>query len=194
MYRQIILASNSKARAGLLKKSGFRFKVRAAGVKEVKYRPGMSVRRLVIYNSCLKAKKVMASYKNEIIIAADTVVLQNKMVFGKPRDKKEAFRIIKRLSSQPSFVYTGLAVADCRNNKIYTDCEITKVWMLKLSDSEINEYLSIADTKHLSFAGGFDIQGRGSLFIERIDGCFYNVVGLPLAKLHKLLKKCAIGL
>lgn len=194
MRRQIILASNSKARAGLLKKSGIKFKIRASGVKEASYRSGMPVRRLVIYNSCLKAKKVMADYKNEIIIAADTVVLQDKMVFGKPRDKKEAFRIIKRLSLRPSFVYTGLAVADCKNNEIYTDCEVTKVWMLKLSDRQINKYLSLTGAKHLGFAGGFDIQGRGSLFIERIDGCFYNVVGLPLAKLYKLLKKCGIDL
>jgi len=152
----------------------------------------MSVKHLVINNACLKAKAVMPLYKTAVVIAADTLVLQDKRVFGKPSTKNEAFRIIKKLSSRPSFVYTGLAVADCETNKIYTDYAVTGVWMLKLSDHQIHKYLGHAGSAHLGFAGGFDIQGRGSLFIERIDGCFYNVVGLPLAKLYKLLKKCGI--
>lgn len=190
--RKIILASNSKARAELLKKSGLDFKIRPSGAKEIKYRPGMNLARLVMNNARLKAEEVTPFYKAGVVIAADTVVWQEKKVFGKPRDKKEAFRFIKKLSLRPSYVYSGLAVADIDNNKIYADSEVTKVWMVKLSDRQIKKYLSSAAIQHINFAGGFDIQGKGSLFIERIDGCFYNVVGLPLAKLYKLLKKCNI--
>lgn len=192
-HRLIILASNSKARAELLRRCGFKFKVKASNIKELKYSRRQGAKEVVIRNALAKVRAALPLFKTGVIIAADTVVSQDRKIFGKPCDKKEAFRFIKKLSLRPSYVYSGLAVADIDNNKIYADSEVTKVWMVKLSDRQIKKYLSGAATEHINFAGGFDIQGKGSLFIERIDGCFYNVVGLPLAKLYKLLKKCGIG-
>lgn len=190
--RQIILASGSKARAQLLKKCGFKFKVKASNIKESKYCRCQSISQLVIHNALLKAKAIGFQFKSGVIVAADTIVLQNKKVFGKPQNKKEAFMVIKKLSCKPSYVYTGVAVIDIDNNKIYTDHEKTKVWLVRLSDSQINRFLSHDNGEHINFAGGLDIQERGSLFIERIEGCFYNVIGLPLVKVHRLLKECKI--
>ena len=190
----IVLASKSKARAELLKRCGFKFKAYAPDVKEIEPRHFQSIKKTVIHNAVLKAGEVGSRLKAGVVIAADTLVLQGKMVFGKPNNKKEAFNTIKKLFLRPSYVYTGIAVLDIRTKKLYTDSDVTKVWVSKLSDKEINRYLSHRKGEHLNFAGGFDIQGRGSLFIERIEGCFYNVVGLPLVKLYKLLNKCKVNI
>lgn len=190
--RQIVLASKSKARKALLKRCGFKFKVAVSGAKEINPGHRRSIKKTVIRNALFKAGAVLAKFKSGVVIGADTVVSQDKFTFGKPKNKKDAFLMIKKFSLRPSYVYTGIAVIDMDSGKTYTDCACTKIWMVKMSNEDIRKYLSSKAAQHLSFAGGFDIQGRGSLFIERIDGCFYNVVGLPLAKLYKLLKKCGI--
>lgn len=190
--RQIILASNSRARAEILRKSGIRFKVRASYVQEKKYTKNASLSHLVIQNAALKAQAVKKFFKQGVVIAADTLAVQGKQVFGKPKDKEDVFFIIRQLSRRPSYIYTGIAVLDIEKNRVFTDYEKTKVWMSKMTNKQIKRYLSGKNISHMNFAGGFDIQGKGSLFIERIDGCFYNVVGLPLAKLYKSLRKCGI--
>lgn len=190
--RNIILASNSRARKELLRRCGFKFKVAVSGASELKYRYPARVSRIAIQNALLKARSISRKFKTGVIIGADTIVLQDKKAFGKPRDKREAFLMIKKLSRNPCYAYTGLAVIDIDNHKVYQDYAKTKVWMAKMPDEDIKKYLACAKARQFNFAGGFDIQGKGSIFIERIEGCFYNVVGLPLAKLYKLLKKCAI--
>ena len=194
MMKQIILASKSKARAELLKKCGFKFKICVPNVKEIKPRNVSLIKQVVIRNAVLKAEDAGKHFRDGVVIGADTLVLQDKVIFGKPANKREAFTTIKRLSSKPSYVYTGISVLDIRSRKTYTDYAVTKVWVSKLSNKEISKYLFRRDNAHLNFAGGFDAQGKGSLFIERIEGCFYNVVGLPLAKLYKLLHKCKISI
>ncbi|PIQ89833.1 MAG: septum formation protein Maf [Candidatus Omnitrophica bacterium CG11_big_fil_rev_8_21_14_0_20_42_13] len=190
--KPLILASKSRARAELLKKCGFKFKIFPSNARELKVLPHHAVKEILIKNALNKAKTVSGYFKKGAVIAADTVVLQGGRIFGKPSNLKDAFLTIKRLSNAPSSVYTGLAVIDIENKKGYVDYCKTKVWLSKLSDKEIKNYLKNSKGRHINFAGGFDIQGRGSLFIERIEGCFYNVVGLPLPKLYKLLKKCGI--
>ena len=92
----------------------------------------------------------------------------------------------------PQWVYTGLAVIDIDNGKTFTAYEKTKIYMQRLSESAIKKYFK--KVSPLGKAGGFDIQGPGSIFIDRIEGCFYNVVGLPLAKLAKMLKKSGVDI
>ncbi len=187
--RNIYLASDSKARKKLLNIFGLRFKVISSKIKEER-RPGLSYAALVKRNALAKAQNVAGRVKNGIIIGADTIVVQGKKIFGKPKDLKDAHKMLKHLSSKPQWLYTGIAVIDKDKHKTLTGCEKTKIYMDKLSDREIREYFK--QVSPLDKAGSFDIQGKGAFFIRRIEGCFYNVVGLPLRRLYLMLKKLDI--
>jgi len=184
--RKIILASRSKARQKLLRQIGLKFTVVESKAKESRKLKG-TCQALVIGNAVRKAEGVARRYKSGIVIAADTVVLVGKRIIGKPKDKLDAFRTLKLLSKKPQWVYTGIAVYDIDRHKMLADYEKTKVWMRRLSDKDIKSYFRRVSP--LDKAGSFDIQGHGGAFIDRIEGCFYNVVGLPLAKLARMLKK-----
>lgn len=184
--RRIILASRSRARQKLLKSIGMKFIVAVSKTKEAR-RIKTNCASLVMENALRKAKDVAKRFDSGVVIAADTVVLVGKKIIGKPRNIRDAFRTLKLLSRKPQWVYTGIAVIDINSNKVYTDFDKTKVCMYHLTDSEIKNYFRRASP--LDKAGSFDIQGFGSCFIDRIEGCYYNVVGLPMAKLAKVLKK-----
>lgn len=183
--RKIILASKSKARQKLLKQIGLKFKIVESRVEENR----ILKRRcsdLVIDNASRKAEDVAARFDSGVVIAADTVVLVGRKIIGKPKNIKDAFNTLKLLSRRPQWVYTGLAVIDIDNNKTFTAYEKTRIYMRGLSDEQIKDYFKRQSP--LDKAGSFDIQGPGGMFIDRIEGCFYNVVGLPLSKLAKILK------
>jgi MAF protein len=188
--RKIYLASKSKARKNLLKIFGLRFKVLPSRFKEKRQGGSLSYASLVKNNALSKAKEVAAMVKGGIIIAADTISVQDKKIFGKPRDLKDAKKMLKKFSQKPQTVYTGIAVIDKDKNKTRVAYEKTKVYMDKLSDKEIDEYFT--QVSPLDKAGSFDIQGKGAFFIRGIKGCFYNVVGLPLRKLYLMLKEVNI--
>jgi len=188
--RRIILASKSKARRKLLKQIGLKFKTMEADIKEERsLKSGCG--RLVIENAARKARSVAANVKSGVVIGADTVVLAGDRVIGKPKSMKDAFSTLKLLSRTPAWVYTGIAVIDIDRKKMSTDYEKTKVYMYPLTDKQIKKYFR--KISPFDKAGSFDVQGPGSIFIDRVEGCFYNVVGLPLAKLAKLLKKTGIN-
>ena len=190
MRKVIILASASKARRKLLKQTGLRFRVVESGVKEGRLLKGR-LRDFVIANAVKKARDVAERFGTGVVIGADTVVLAGKKIIGKPRSMRDAVKSLKALSKKPQWVYTGLAVIDIDNrSKMWTDYEKTKVYMYPLTDGQIKNYFK--KISPFDKAGSFDVQGPGSVFIDRIEGCFYNVVGLPLAKLSKLLKKAGI--
>lgn len=189
--RRIILASRSRARQKLLRDVGLKFSVVTTGVRE-KRRIRTSCADLVIENALAKAKDAAKRFDSGVVIAADTVVLVGKSIIGKPRSIKDAFRTLKLLSRKPQWVYSGIAVVDIDNGKTYTSFDKTRVCMYRLSDKEIGEYFRRVSP--LDKAGSFDIQGFGSIFIDRIEGCFYNVVGLPMAKLAKILKKTGVDI
>jgi septum formation protein len=184
----MILASKSKARQKLLKRLGYKFKTAVSGVKE-SHRPKGSISRMVIGNAARKAEDVASRFDSGIVIGADTVVLVGRKIIGKPKNMKDAFNILKLLSRKPQWVYTGLAVIDIDNKKKYTAYEKTRVHMRPLKDAQIRNYFK--KVSPLDKAGGFDIQGRGRALVERIEGCFYNVVGLPVKKLEKILNNTA---
>lgn len=189
--RKVILASKSKPRLKLLKQIGLKFKVVESKVKE-KRRLNGSPAGLVIRNALLKARDVARRFDSGVVIGADTVVLAGKKIIGKPKNIEDAFRSLKILSRKPQWVYTGIAVIDIDNDKVYTDYEKTKVYMYRLADNEIRDYFRRVSP--LDKAGSFDVQGWGSIFIDRIEGCFYNVVGLPLAKLARILKNLGVDI
>lgn len=184
---KIYLASDSKARKKLLRILGLKFKVLPSRIKEKKRKKNLSYAKLVETNALEKAKNVSRRVKSGIVIAADTIVVQDKRVFGKPKDLKGAKKMLKRLSQKPQWLYTGIAVIDKDKNKKLLDHEKTKVYMDRLSDRQIDNYF--AQVSPLDKAGSFDIQGKGAFFIRRIEGCFYNVAGLPLRKLYCMLRE-----
>lgn len=183
---EVILASRSKARQKLLRQAGIKFRVASSRVKE-SHTLKTSCSRLVIGNALVKARDVAKRYSKGVIVAADTVVLASGRIIGKPRNISDARKTLKLLSRRPQWVYTGIAVIDTARKKVFTDYEKTKIYMRKMTDADINDYFK--RTSPLDKAGSFDIQGRGARFIRRIDGCFYNVVGLPIVKLMKILKR-----
>lgn len=189
---KIYLASKSKARKKLLEKFGLKFKVFPSKAKEKNKRGNLSYAQLVKLNARNKAREVASRIKEGLIIAADTICVQNGKIFGKPKNIQGARRMLKKLSSGPQLLYTGLAVIKKEKGKIKAviGYEKTKVHMDKLSDQEIANYFK--QVSPLDKAGSFDIQGKGAFFIKRIDGCFYNVVGLPLAKLYRIFKKLGL--
>jgi len=188
--RKIYLASDSKARKKLFEIFGLKFKVLPARIKEERRVGQLSYAKLVKRNAFEKAKQAAEKVKRGIIIAADTIVVQDKKIFGKPRDLKDARVMLKKLSRKPQWLYTGIAIIDKDKDRALVDYEKTKVYMDRLTDKEIGNYFDMVSP--LDKAGSFDIQGRGAFFIRRIEGCFYNVVGLPLRKLYRMFKKLDI--
>lgn len=187
--RNIILASRSKARQELLKQIGLKFKVAKSNVREISKLSG-SCADLVAENALRKAQDVAGRLKSGVVIGADTVVRAGNRIIGKPKNMKDAIETLKLLSKKPQWVYTGIAVVDIDNDRTFVDCEKTKIYMYHLSNRQIKNYFKRVSP--LDKSGSFDIQGLGSIFIDRIEGCFYNVVGLPLAKLARLLHKAGI--
>jgi MAF protein len=190
--KKIILATASPARRGLFKYFGLKFicaKTNAFEDHSLKHF-GNDCARLAISNAAKKARLAALNYKAGLVVSADTVVLQGKEIFGKPKSINDAKKMLRKLSRAPHWVYTGICVLDIKTKTEFTDFEKTKVFMKHISDVEITNYFKT--TNPLAHAGSFDIQGKGALFIERIEGCFYNVVGLPVSKLYNLLKKSGI--
>lgn len=186
----IYLASDSRARRKLFTLFGLKFRIVSSGAAE-KSRPAAgSYRQLVIDNAVAKAAAVAARVKKGVVVSADTLVVCGGKVFGKPADLAAARRMLKTLSSRPQWVYTGVCVIDARKGTMRTACEKTRIFMDRLSDNEIREYFRRVSP--LDKAGSFDIQGRGAFFIRRIEGCFYNVVGLPLRTLYRMFRQMKI--
>jgi len=184
---QIYLASKSPRRRKLLRQLNLKFKSFSVEMDEIIHpneKPSHSVSRLSKEKLNLAKLKV----KKGIVITADTIVVLNKTVLGKPVDKKDAFRTLKLLSGNTHFVYTGYSIFNFMNNKTISEYEKTEVTFRDLSDEEIREYISGGSP--MDKAGAYGIQDDfGAVFIKRINGCYYNVVGLPLAKFyHALLR------
>lgn len=184
------MASDSKARRKIFELFGLRFKVLPGGVKEKNKPARLSYANLVKENALEKARAAAQRVKSGIIVGADTIVVQDKKIFGKPKSLKDAHAMLKRLSRKPQWVYTGIAVIDKDKGKAETACEKTKIFMDRLTDKQIDNYFSRVSP--LDKAGSFDIQGKGAFFIRRIEGCFYNVVGLPLRKLYCIFREFGV--
>jgi septum formation protein len=182
--KQLILASQSPRRKQLLKALGIKFAVVENLFAENEHKNG-SPQDHVIENALGKAHSVAAKYKNALIIGADTVVVFKRKVLGKPKDNGEAVLFLRMLQGNTHAVYTGLALIDTRKNKRETGFVKTLVTMRTLNEQELNAYLSLINP--LDKAGSYAIQGPGSILVEQIDGCYYNVVGFPIAKLEEMM-------
>ena len=188
--KQIILASASPQRKNLMKLLKLPFIVKRSKAEEI-VQVRTNVADLVKENAFIKALDIAeGTKKGAIVIGADTVVYARGKLVLKPRDLKEAKKNLKELMSEPHWVYTGVALIDTSTGKSLVDYEKTKIFMTMLNDREIDRYHK--EVPPMDKAGGFDIEGRGGLFIPRIEGCYFNVVGLPIAKLAQMLKKFGV--
>jgi septum formation protein len=188
--KPIILASASQRRKMLLREAGVSFRSRPSRAPEGQV-VRTTVAALVQGNALAKARDVAGRVKKGVVIAADTVVTDGRSkVLGKPRDPKEARRFLKLFFNRPHWVYTGVAVIDVAGGLCLADHEKTKVFMTPLTDREIDAYHR--KNPPMDKAGGFNIEGQGGLFIRRIEGCYSNVIGLPMAKLRTMLKQCGV--
>jgi septum formation protein len=134
-----------------------------------------------------KAFKVAEKINSGLIIGADTIVVLNNIILGKPKDAKQAKEILKQLSDRTHTVYTGFTIVEKPSGEMVSEFEKTLVSFRKLEDEEIIRYVQSGSP--FDKAGGYGIQDQGALFVEKIDGCFYNVMGLPLTKLYQALGK-----
>ncbi len=187
----IILASNSPRRKELLRQVGVSFTVDPADVDE-RPLPGERPEDYAVRVALDKARVAAARSKNGVIIAADTIVVVDDTILGKPADRNDAERMLTVLSNRVHRVITGLAVIDAASGKTMTNSAVTSVWFRDLSQQEIQSYL--AGGEPLDKAGAYGIQGKGALLVKKIEGCYFNVVGLPLSLLGELLRKFGISL
>ena len=188
--KPLILASASPQRHKLMTILGLPFIVYPSKAEEIA-RLTHSVGHFVKRNALRKARDVAGHFKSGLVIGADTVVYSGyKRLILKPNNLAEAKRKLKELMARPHWVYSGVALMDAATGKTLVDYEKTRVHMTKLTDAQIDHYHKLVPP--VDKAGGFDIEGKGALFIHRIEGCYFNVVGLPLAKLAQMLKKFGV--
>ena len=187
--KTIILASVSPRRKELLEKIGLKFEVDASDCEEG-INPGLEPREIVRQLSIKKAKSVAARHKNAIIIAADTIGIIDDKILGKPHSENEASKMLREISGKSHLVITGFSILDTTTNKIITAVVNTRVYIKKLTGEEIDAYLKTGEP--LEKAGAYAIQGMGAVIVEKIEGDYYNVMGLPLSALVKALKEFGI--
>ena len=181
---ELILASNSPRRKELLSLAKFDFKVITKDVEEV-LDNSLPVTKQIEQIAYTKAFAVAVSNKDSIVIGADTVVVVDNQILGKPKDEKDAIRMMNLLSNKTHQVITAVAVI--YNDKVDLFHEITDVTFFEMSEAEINEYVKLPSI--YDKAGAYAIQEEAALYIKSINGDYYNVMGLPIAKLTKYLKK-----
>ena len=188
---RIVLASSSPRRISLLKMLGVTFEPVPASIVEEKREgeePADFARRIAKE----KAFQVAERVKAEFVIAADTVVVIDGEVLGKPKDENEARRMLEKLSGRTHKVITAVALYKKESGELLLDHKETLVRFTVLSKAEIDWYIRTGEP--MDKAGAYGIQGLGALFIERIDGCYTNVVGLPLPLLYQLAKRAGLSL
>jgi septum formation protein len=188
--KKLILASASPRRKELLEKLGLRFEVDASNCEE-EIDPALEPDELVRRISVAKAKSVAPRHRDAVIIAADTIGVVGKKLLGKPHTADEAGKMLAQISGKSHLVITGFTILDTATNNIMTGTVSTKVYIKKLTRQEIAAYVQTGEP--LDKAGAYGIQGLGAVIVEKIEGDYYNVVGLPLYALTEALKEFGIS-
>lgn len=184
--KQLILASGSPRRLALMKQIGLSFSVKPSNADESN-NAGLEAPELVRDLALRKAADVAGSIRQDaLVIGADTVVVKDR-ILGKPADDSEAFEMLKFLQGQWHQVMTGIALYDALSGHSTAACEITKVKIRDMTDDMIWSYVKTGEPADK--AGAYGIQGMGAVLVERIEGCYSNVVGLPLMLLCRMLEE-----
>ena len=189
--RQIILASSSPRRKELLKQLiGNNFLVYSSSYEEATS-PGLDPEELLMKHSIEKARDVAKHFNSGLIISADTGVMCGDEILGKPQSPEKVEEMLKKLNGQKIRVITGLTVLDLDARREISEFESTLVWITEMSGENISAYIRTGEP--LDKAGAFAAQGKGAVFVERIEGDFFNVIGLPLFRLTKIMEKFGVS-
>lgn len=189
LMKQIILASASPRRKELLSRMGVEFLVDTSNIEEITKES--NPKDMVLELAFIKTMDVSKRYgEDSIIIGADTLVALEDKVLGKPKDKEEAYAMLKDLSGKKHNVYTGVCIII--KGEVISFAEKSDVWVSELEEEEILQYIHTGEP--FDKAGGYGIQGQFAIYIERIEGDYNNIVGLPIARLYQELKKRGITL
>ncbi len=171
----------------MLRQLGLKFKIHPSRIPEefdASRSPEGNARRL----AAAKAAEVASGYSNAIVISADTIVVLGKSILGKPGSHAEAVKMLRMLSGKEHTVITAFAINDCRSGKCVMGTERTRVTFRKISLKEIRSY--VASGSPMDKAGAYGIQDDyGAVFVKKVNGCFYNVVGFPLMNFHLAFRK-----
>ena len=191
MNQKIILATTSSQRHGLAQTMGLEFEIAPSNYEEDMTKE-MNPKEMVITFAYGKASDVAKRFKEGIVIGIDTIVVFNGKNLGKPNTEEEAFNMLKSYSGKKQYVYSGVCLVDCKTGKTIKDCEITEVYFKKLENKEIESY--IATGEPMDKAGGYGVQDLASIFIKKINGCYFNVMGFPIYNIYKNLKKLGVNI
>lgn len=189
--KSIILASGSPRRSMLLKQLGLKFAVDPSNIEEkidCKLPPHDLARSL----SLQKAEKIATKYTNAIVIASDTFIVINGEILGKANTRKEAQKMLEKINGKSHLVITGFTIIDTDTKRIVSGSAATKVFIKKLTEEQINNYIDSGEP--LGKAGAYAIQGIGAIIVEKIEGDYFNVVGLPLSVLTVELEKFGVSI
>lgn len=181
----IILASASPRRKEILGNTKLKFSIIKSDIDEViceKESPAQAVMRLA-FEKCMD---IASKNESALVIGADTIVVLDDKILGKPKDENEAYEMIKRLSNNTHQVITGISLINLENNKKIIDYVVSNVKFKKLSQEDIIDYIKTKES--LDKAGAYGIQGYGAMLVEEIHGDYFNIVGLPISRLSDLLK------
>lgn len=186
---QIILASASPRRQELLGQIGLSFEVKVRPVDETLVE-GLSPQEAVAELAYRKAREVAKTVDRGLVIGADTVVVHNNKILGKPVSCDDAVAALLALNGSSHLVITGFSVIDVETQKLVKESDTTEVKFRNLTRTEIEAYVKTGEP--MDKAGSYGIQGLGAVLVEKINGCYFNVVGLPLTKLVLVLKEFGV--
>jgi septum formation protein len=187
---KLILASASPRRAEILRNAGIPFEIRATDVDESRLTdeaPAQYVRRLALAKAVSAADRNPELGDHALVLGADTVVVVDTDILGKPVSPDDARRMLARLSGRSHQVHTGVGLLQISGKQQRVVEEVTRVHFTHLSDQEIKDYIAIGEP--FDKAGAYAIQGIGGRYVTRIEGCYFNVMGLPLARVWTLLRE-----
>ena len=187
-----ILASASPRRSEILHRLGIRFRVDPSRVPEPPRRPHETAHGYAVRLARFKAKEVARRHSSALILAADTIVVLGDRILAKPANRAEARSMLRQLSGRRHAVVSGICLMDCATRRSRSTFSRSYVHFRRLSPGEIEWYLKTGEYRDK--AGAYGVQGFASLFIDRIEGCYFNIVGFPVAAFEKLCRKAGINL
>ena len=186
----MILASKSPRRKEILENFGFNLQIKTKEIEEVSSKENIIEKIKDISNK--KAYEVANENKDDFIVSADTIVSINNKILGKPKNQEDVYNMLRKLSGKSHEVITAFSIININKNIYYSDAEITKVFFNEITDAEIKWYIETKEP--FDKAGSYGIQGKGALFVNKIEGDFFSVMGFPLGKFLRALKKLNIDL
>lgn len=186
----MILASNSPRRKEILENFGFNLKIITKNIEEISDKKEITDKIMDIANK--KVLVVAKDYPNEYVVGSDTVVVIDNEILGKPKNEIEIYTMLKKLSNREHEVITSFSLVNISKNLSISDFEISKVQFKNISDEDIKWYIGTKEP--FDKAGAYGIQGKGSYFVEKIQGDFFSIMGFPIGKFVRTLNKIGISL